>query len=450
MGERFRFWQPSRVLALGFLGVVLLGTLLLSLPGATATGRRAPLIDAFFTAVSSVCVTGLVVRDTGTYWSPFGQTVIMLLVQVGGLGIMTFSTLFALLRGKRISLPERLTIQTALGHIELAGVVRLTKLILLLTLAVETGGAFLLGLRFLADYPAPQALYLGFFHAISAFNNAGFDLFTTSMIRYNRDPLVLLTVALLIIVGGIGFTVVVDLGRLGRERLAGGIHHLSMQTKLVLALTGFLLALGTILVLLWEGGNPETLGGMSPGAKVMNAFFMATVPRTAGFNSVAVPSLRETTLFFMVMLMFVGASPGGTGGGVKTTTFGVVVMSVWATIRGRGEVDLFGRRVSHEVVGRSLAIVAISLFIVTTGILVLDVTERKPLLPVMFEVMSAFGTVGLSMGLTPELTLPGKLILSIIMFAGRLGPLTLALALAQAGPPVRPAVRFPEEKIMVG
>lgn len=450
MEGRSRFWQPSRVLALGFLGVILMGTFLLSLPGATVTGQRAPLVDAFFTAVSSVCVTGLVVHDTGTYWSPFGQAVMMLLIQVGGLGIMTLSTLFALLRGKRISLPERLAIQTALGHIEIAGVVRLTKLILLMTLLMETLGAFLLGLRFLADYPPAQALYLGFFHAVSAFNNAGFDLFTTSMIRYNQDPLVLLTIAFLIIAGGLGFTVTVDLTRLGRERLAGGIHHLSLQTKLVLGLTGFLLLLGTILILFWEGGNPETLGGMNPWAKVLNAFFMATVPRTAGFNSVPMPSLRETTLFFMIMLMFVGASPGGTGGGVKTTTFGVVAMSVWSTIRGRREVDLFGRRVSHEVVGRSLAIVAISLFIVTTGILVLDFTEQKPLLPVMFEVMSAFGTVGLSVGLTPELTTAGKLILSVIMFAGRLGPLTLALALAQTAPPARAAVRFPEERIMVG
>lgn len=450
MEERSRFWQPSRLLAFGFLGVILTGTFLLSLPGATATGRRAPLIDAFFTAVSSVCVTGLVVHDTGTYWSLFGQTVVMLLVQVGGLGIMTLSTLFALLRGKRISLPERLAIQTALGHIELAGVVRLTKLILLMTLLMETLGAFLLGLRFLADYPPMQALYLGFFHSISAFNNAGFDLFTTSMIRYNRDPLVLFTIAFLIIAGGLGFTVAVDLGRLLRERFVGGIHHLSMQTRLVLGLTTLLLALGTALILFWEGGNPETLGGMSPGAKVMNAFFMATVPRTAGFNSVPMPSLRETTLFFMILLMFVGASPGGTGGGVKTTTFGVLIMSVMSTIRGRTEVNLFGRRVSGEVVRRSLAIVVISLFLVTTGILVLDFAEQKPLLPVMFEVMSAFGTVGLSVGLTPELTPSGKLILSAIMFAGRLGPLTLALALAQAGPPVRPAVRFPEEKIMVG
>ncbi len=448
-GGRARLLQPSRLLVLGFLGVILLGTALLSLPVASATGRPAPFLDALFTAVSAVTVTGLVVRDTATAWSPFGQAVILLLIQVGGLGIMTTSTLFALLRGKRITLPERLAIQTALGHIELAGVVRLTKLILLTTLVVEGIGAVLLSLRFLGEFPAPRALWLGLFHAVSAFNNAGFDLFTTSLVRFQEDPFVLLTFALLIITGGMGFTVLADLIRLAWDRTAGRRHVLSVQTRFVLTLSGLFLLLGTVLVLLWEGDNPDTLGGLGPGAKVLNAFFMATTTRTAGFNSVPVPGLREVTLFFFLILMFVGASPGGTGGGVKTTTFGVVAMAVWATIRGRPDVVIFGRRMAREVVDRSLAIVAISLSLVTAAVLVLGVTERAPLLPLLFEAVSAFGTVGLSVGITPELSDAGRLVIALTMFVGRLGPLTLAMALAR--PEVVPQpIRYPTEKVMVG
>lgn len=449
VGGRVKVLQPSQVLVLGFAGAIMIGTGLLSLSAAAAPGTRISLIDAFFTATSAVCVTGLTVLDTRTAWSPFGQTVIMLLMQVGGLGIMTMSTLIALLRGKRITLSERLVIQSALGTIELAGVVRLTKAILLTTLALEGVGALILTFRFAADYPPLRALYLGVFHSISAFNNAGFDLFSTSVVGYNRDPFVLLTMAGLIIVGGIGFTVSMDLLRFARDRRKGRPSHLSLHTKLVLTLTAVLLTLGTTLVLLWEYNNPNTLGPLSPAAKVLNAFFMGTVPRTAGFNSVPMAGLREVTLFFLIMLMFVGASPGGTGGGVKTTTFGIVAMSVLSTIRGREEVEVFGRRLTREARERSLALIAIALFLITAIILILDVTEGAPILPVMFETVSAFGTVGLSMGLTSDLTAFGKLIIALTMFAGRVGPLTLVLALARARAAQRP-VRFPEERIMVG
>ncbi len=259
-----------------------------------------------------------------------------------------------------------------------------------------------------------------------------------------------LAIPILIILGGLGFVVLTDVFRWAQDRLRRQRHELAVQTKMVLVVTGVLLLLGTLFVLGWEHDNPETLGPLSPGGKVLAAFFQGTVPRTAGFNSVPIGSLREATLFFMMMLMFVGASPGGTGGGVKTTTFGVVALAVWSTIRGRSDVELFGRRLRRQVVDRSLAIVASALFLITTVVLILAGTERAPLLSIMFETFSAFGTVGLSMGLTPQLSPAGKLIIAATMFAGRVGPLTLAVALARIQGRADRPFRYPEERIMVG
>lgn len=445
-----RALAPEQVLVLGFAGAIAIGTVVLSLPVSHAPGKSVALVDAFFTAVSAVCVTGLVTVDTRTTWSTFGHAVILLLMQVGGLGIMTTSTLIAFLRGKRITLPERLVMQEALGQLQLAGVVRLARSILLTTLLLEAAGAAVLALRWARDYQPLQALWYGVFHSVSAFNNAGFDLFSISMIGYREDPTVSLSIPLLIILGGLGFVTLTDIHQWLRGRLRGQRHELSVQTRMVLVVSGVLILLGTLFVLVWEHDNPETLGPLTPHGKLLAAFFQGTVPRTAGFNSVPIGSLRDATLFFMIMLMFVGASPGGTGGGVKTTTFGVVALAVWSTIRGRSDVELFGRRLGRQVVDRSLAIVASALFLITTVILILAGRERAPLLPIMFEVFSAFGTVGLSTGLTPHLSLAGKLIIAATMFAGRVGPLTLAVALARIqGRGERP-FRYPEERVMVG
>lgn len=442
--------QPHQIVVLGFLGLIALGTILLSLPMAAAPGKHAGLVNALFTTTSAVCVTGLVTVDTATTWSPFGQVVILLLIQVGGLGIMTMSTLIALLRGKKISLPERLVMQEALGQLQLSGVVRLTRAVLLTTLIFELTGGLLLALRWGQDMPPLKALYFGIFHAVSAFNNAGFDLFSISMVGYQTDVLVNLVVAGLVILGGLGFVVIIDVWRFLLERKKGQHYHMSVQTKLVLAISGGLLLLSTVLILFWEWNNPNTLGPLSPGHKLLAAFFQAVVPRTAGFNSVPIAGLREVTLFFMVMLMFVGASPGGTGGGIKTTTFGIIIMTVWNSVKGRREVELFGRRMPREMTDRSLAIAAISLFWVTSVILILSVSESGPILAVIFETMSAFGTVGLSMGLTPDLTTFGRLIIVLTMFLGRVGPLTLTVVLANAHGREGPPVRHPEERIMVG
>lgn len=441
--------QPHKLLLLGFAGAILIGTALLSLPMASASGRPVPLVDAFFTATSAVCVTGLTTLDTATSWSLFGQLVILILIQVGGLGIVTMTTLIALLRGKRITLPERLVVQEALGHIQLSGVVRLVRYIILTTFLFEAVGALILFARWSQEFPPAKALYLGVFHAVSAFNNAGFDLFTTSFIGYKEDPVVILTVAGLIICGGVGFVVILDLYRLVAVRIKGGRHNLSLQTKIVLLISLLLTLTATLLIYLLEYKNPDTLGPLSPSGRILAAFFQGVVPRTAGFFSVPISSLTQATLFVMILMMFVGASPGSTGGGIKTTTFGLLILSVWSTIRGKTDVEAFGRRLRKEAADRALAITALSLFLVTMVSLALSVTEKASFLEILFEATSAFGTVGLSAGLTPHLSPVGKVVISLLMYTGRVGPVTLAAAVWYVQGRRR-LYRLPEDRIMVG
>ncbi|MCL6450491.1 MAG: TrkH family potassium uptake protein [Acetobacteraceae bacterium] len=435
--------SPAQALVLGFLAVIAAGTLLLCLPVATASRRATPVVDALFTATSATCVTGLVVRDTATYWSPFGQAVIALLIQVGGLGIMTMSTLIALVLGKRITLRERLLIQEAGGYITLSGLVRMVKHVLLFTAVLEGAGALALTLRLAFDYPFPRALALGVFHAVSAFNNAGFDLFSTSLVGFVDDFPVILIMAGLIIAGGLGFAVMSEIAAWRR-----GVR-LSLHSRLALAVTAALILGGWIAVFLLELGNPETLAPLSPQGKALASFFHAVTPRTAGFNSVPTGRLRPATQLLTVMLMFIGGSPNSTAGGIKTTTFATVVLAVWAIVRGRPGVEVFERRIPAELVSRALAVtlIAVALVVGMTGVLL--ITEGQEPLATLFEVTSAFGTVGLSTGMTPSLTTAGRLLIVATMFAGRVGPLTLALAIAhrqrRGG-----VLRHPEEKIMVG
>ncbi len=439
--------------------------MLLSLPAAWQPGQRVGVLDAFFTATSALCVTGLVVRDTASTWSPFGQVVILLLIQVGGLGVMTMSTLLAFLLGKRIFLQQRLLLQEALGSLDLGGVVRITRYIILTALTVEAAGALLLTLRFFLE-PATspgRALWLGIFHAVSAFNNAGFDLFGTrtvtrggitltesSLMPFVGDAWVNLVVTGLIILGGLGYPVLADLVLLARAGRRGRPHRLSLQTRMVLAVTGFLLVAGTLLIYLWERGNPATLGPLPEGSRWLAAWFQAVTARTAGYNTVSVAALSQASAFFLIMLMFVGASPGGTGGGVKTTALGVIALAVRSVVRGERDIALGARRVRREALDRALAVTALALFWVTAVILVLASLEDEPLLPLAFEAMSAFGTVGLSLGVTPELSDAGKLLVALTMFLGRLGPVTLAAAIARRQAAAQPLVQLPEERVMIG
>lgn len=440
----FRRLTPPQVLVLGFLALITAGAFILSLPVASREGRSLGFLDALFTATSAVCVTGLVVVDTYDQFSFFGQVVILFLIQSGGLGIMTVSTLIALLLGWRISLRGRLLIQEAMNQFTLEGMVRLVRQVIALTVAVEGTGALLLSLRFIRDFGLVKGIYYGIFHAVSGFCNAGFDLFGgfRSLTAYRDDPLVNFTMMGLIITGGLGFSVLRELVSCHR------FGKLSLHTKLVLSMTGILILLGIIVILGFEYTNYSTMGDMGFGQKLLSAAFQAVTPRTAGFNTLPIGNMRVPTLLFLIALMFIGASPASTGGGIKTSTFGVLLVAVWSVIRGREDVEIFERRIPHRAVYRALAVAMVSLTLVVLTAMVLSLTEGRQLIDVFFEATSAFGTVGLSTGITPYLSPLGRIMVIFTMFVGRVGPLTIATAIAQKQ--AASVVRFPEERILVG
>jgi len=423
--------------------VIAIGTLLLTLPVASETGQPVSVVDALFTATSATAVTGLTTVDTPTTYSLFGELVILALIQTGGLGFMTLSTLIALLLGKRITMKERLIMQEAFNQLTVAGVVRLSRYVLGFTLLTESAGGLLLAARFSRDMPVGQALYFGFFHAISAFCNAGFSLFSANLVDYRGDLLVNLVITTLIILGGLGFSVVADIySKRSWQRL-------SLHSKIVVRTTLLLLAGGTLLILALEYTNGKSLMPLPMGEKLLASYFQAVTPRTAGYNTLNIGDLRPVTLLFMIVLMFIGASPGSTGGGIKTSTFATIAAAVWSIIKGKMDIEIFGRRLPRGTVLKALAVAAVSMLLVITVTSILLVTEQAELEVVLFEVVSAFGTVGLSAGLTTKLTVIGKLLISLTMYIGRVGPLTLAFAIAQRLG--RQGIKhYPEEGVIIG
>jgi trk system potassium uptake protein len=437
-------FTPPLLLALGFAALIVLGALLLTLPAASVSGRPTGPLDALFTATSAVCVTGLVVVDTADYWSGFGQAVILVLMQLGGLGFMTSATLLLFVFGRRVTLRERLLIRAELGGESLAGLDAIVRRIVAMTLAIEAAGAAVLALRFSREYPPGDALWRGVFYAVSAFTNGSFDLSGgfRSLAPYRQDALILLPIAALIIIGGLGAATLADVAR------RDGLPRLTLDTKLILSVTGALLLVGTAAVLALEWGNPATLGGLPLGDRLLNAFFHAVVPRTAGFTSLDVPQLTQATQAVTIVLMFIGAAPGSTGGGVKVTTFAVLMAAIVSNVRGRQQVEAFRREIPLPVVVRALTVLLLGLALVVAVAIVLTITEAVTFTVALFEAVSAFATVGLSTGLTPQLSPAGKIVLMLTMFAGRLGPLTLALALAQAQRPV--TRRYASEPVKIG
>lgn len=441
---------PSQVMVLGFAGTIFLGSVLLSLPGATTAPGGLRYLDALFTATSAVCVTGLVVVDTGTALSQFGQLVVLALIQIGGLGFMTLSTTLFLLAGKRIGLKERLLIREAFNQYDLAGLIRLVRQVVKVTLACEGIGAFLLTLRFSAFLPLPTALYYGIFHSISAFCNAGFDLFGrisgpfSSLTGFAGDWFTIV-IALLIIIGGLGFPVLMDLYKsfFGKK--------LTLHSKMVLLGTLLLLAGSFILFWALENNNPATLGQQPFAAKVISSFFQVVTPRTAGYNSLPLEPMGEATIFFFVVLMFIGASPSSTGGGIKTTTFLTVMLTVWSMVTGKKDVALFERRLPTDLVLKAFTVVAISIALVTLVTFCLSVLEPDfSFITLLFEAVSAFGTVGLTRGVTPNLTSPlSKLLLIGTMFAGRVGLFTVVVATTRHWQK-NEAIRYSEERVIIG
>jgi len=433
--------SPTQTILLGFASIILVGGLLLSLPAASADGRPTSLLDAFFTATSATCVAGLVVLDTATHFSLFGQLVILLLIQVGGFGYMTSAMLLALLVGRRIGLRERLVLTESYNLTALGGIVRFTRMVILATLAIEGIGAVLLAARWIPEV-GPRGLYWGVFHAVSAFNNAGFDVMGNfqSLGRYVTDLPTNLIVATLLILGGLGFGVLVDLRH--------GLRRLTLHSKIVLSTSLGLILIGAATVLLFEFGNPGTLGPLAWPGKALAAFFQATTPRTAGFNTVAIGQMHDPTLMLLIVLMFIGASPGGTGGGIKTTTFIAPLAVILALLRGGPDPVLFKRRVPVFVIYKALTIALLAVAFVVTMSILLTLSEDVEFLPALFEVVSAFGTVGLSTGITPALSAVGKVIIMVTVYVGRVGLLTLAFGLTRRQRV--PRFHYPEEPIYVG
>ena len=434
--------SPFRIIIFGFLLVIFMGSFLLMLPVSTKTGECTPFLDALFTSTSAVCVTGLVIHDTATYWSNFGQSVIILLIQIGGLGVITVAGAFTILSGRKIGLMQRSTMQEAIAAPNVGGIVRRTGFILKTALAVELFGAVLLFPVFFREFGLLKGAWYSLFHSISAFCNAGFDLMGvkapfSSLTDYAGNPVISIVIALLIAIGGIGFLTWEDIR-------TNGLHFQKyrMQSKVILTVTGALILIPTIYFFLFEFTQAPM------GERVLLSFFQAVTPRTAGFNTADLTALSETGQFVIIILMLIGGSPGSTAGGMKTTTFAVLLANTLAVFRRREHPSFFNRRLSNEVVSQASTILIMYLVLFLTAGLVISRVENLPVLTCLFETASAIGTVGLSLGITPQLSSISHLLLIALMFFGRVGGLTLifaALSHVQGN-----SARLPQERITVG
>jgi potassium uptake TrkH family protein len=420
------FRHPSQAVVAAFAAAVAVGTLLLMLPAARTGEGSAPFITALFTATSAVCVTGLITVDTPTYWSGLGQAVILGLIQVGGFGIMTMASLLGLLIAKRMGLRTRITAAAETKSIGLGDLRRLLLGVARVTVLTEGIVAAVLTTRWLLAYDeqTERALYLGVFHAVSAFNNAGFALYSDNLIGFATDPWICLPITVAVITGGLGFPVIMEIRRQLMPR------RWSLHTKLTLSMTGLLLLLGTLLMTVGEWGNPRTLGALDPAGKILVGFFHSVMPRTAGFNSWDYADVGDGTLLVTIMLMFIGGGSAGTAGGIKVTTFVLLFFAILSEVRGDATVTAFDRRIDPRAQRQALTVALLGVAAVVGSTLLLIHLTDHPLHALLFETTSAFATVGLSTGITAALPSSAQFVLAALMFLGRLGPITLVSALA--------------------
>jgi len=441
---------PPRIFILSFALAILIGAILLRLPFAAGRGHLS-FVDALFSSASAVCVTGLAVIDIGKDLSFAGQILTLILFQIGGLGIITFSVVLFGLMGRGISFKGREIVQSTFLHTPQHDFIVIVKWVLMLTFISEAVGTILLFIRFAQDFPPATAFYHALYNAVSAFNNCGYSLFSDSLAAYRGDWIVNLTVMGLIVLGGIGFIVQHEV----IARLRGGRRRLSLHTKIVLLTTGVLILAGAVLFYLFEADH--ILKGVSGPTQFLDSLFQSITPRTAGFNTVDIGRLTNPTLLVMIILMFIGASPGSTGGGIKTTSFTLLLLMIWNRMKGRSHVNVFNRLVPREIIGRTIAIIfasGFSVVLITSVLLLFGGGEALPpeqsrhfFVEYLFETVSAFGTVGLSMGITPKLNDIQKLAIVLMMFAGRVGPLALAFSWYAAG---KKEIKYAEESVMVG
>lgn len=432
-------FNPSQLLVIIFAVGIIVGSALLMLPFSTHEPIR--WIDALFVAASAMTVTGLSPVDPGSTFTYTGQFIIAMLIQLGGLGIMSFGVLIYMMLGRKIGIKERLVMQTALNQTSIGGVINLVKYVFYFSLSIEFIAMIFLSFRWVPEYGWSKGLFFSFFHSISAFNNAGFALWPDNLMRYVGDPLVNLVLSSLFIIGGIGFTVLVDIWR------KRSFKKFSLHTKLMLVGTFAINITAMFIIFAIEYSNPATLGDLSSGSKLLASYFQAVTPRTAGFNTLDMASLEDTTLFLMIILMFIGAGSASTGGGIKLTTAIIILLATITFLRGREDISIANRSINSRFIVKALAITVASLLFVLAAVFILTLSENLTFMEIVFEVVSAFGTVGLSMSVTPKLTDIGKEVIIFIMFLGKVGPLTLLFSIAK---PQKQKIKYPNEDILTG
>jgi trk system potassium uptake protein TrkH len=442
--------NPTRVLLFGFILLILIGSFLLMLPYASKNGQSISFIDALFTATSASCVAGLVVADTYTQWSLFGQIIILLLVQIGAVGIITFTAFFTAVLGKKMSLRGMLLAQESLNTFSFDGIIKILRTVVFVLIWIELLGALLLSIAFVPEFGV-KGLYYGLFHSISAFCNSGFDLMgvrgaegLTSFMAYNNNPLVIYTICALMTLGGLGFIVWKDIYEYRKTR------SLYLHSKVVLSATLLLTLAGAILLYVFESGNPETMANLNTAGKINASIFQSITCRNAGFNTIATDGMHEISKFITIIFMFIGAAPGSTAGGIKITTFAVILYAIISQVKGRKETIIFKKKVPYSTVNKALAITGLSFIVVLAITAIILVFEKQPFLNVLFEVTSAFGTCGLTTGLIPEFSSISKFLVVFAIFLGRVGTSTFALALAIRTTKIDKNVVYPEGKISVG
>lgn len=433
--------NPPLVLSLGFAILITFGGVLLSLPFFTKSGEATDLVDSMFVAASASCVTGLTPVNTFEHWNTYGHVLLIILIQIGGLGVMSLASIIPLILGKKIGMKSRQILKEQLNVESLEGMIVLFKYVLVFTFGIEILGAILLSFRFIPLYGAGTGIWYSIFHSISAFCNAGFDILGDSMYPFRDDILVNLTLSALVIVGGLGFVVTSELFR------RRSFEKISTHSKLVLLISGVLLVLGTVMFLFLENGD-GVLQYESVKGSILESFFQSVVARTAGFYSVDLSKIKDSTALMLMGLMFVGGSPGSTAGGIKTTTLGVLFISTHAVVRGESEPVVFGRHIGIDVVRKALAIFLVSITIVLSVSFILTITESARLVDILYETVSALATVGASKGITADLSDVGKILITFCMYLGRLGPMTMAFAFGMKDK--KSLIRYPESFISIG
>lgn len=431
--------SAPQILTLIYFVIIVFGTLLLKLP--IATTRSISWVDALFSSTSAMTVTGLMVVDTGQVFTTFGEIVILLLIQMGGLGIMTFAVFIFIIIGKKIGLRERLIMQQSLNQTSMGGIIYLAKRLFFYSIITEFIGAVFLTLRWGPEIGWMKGIHAAIFHSVSAFNNAGISIWSDSLTQYAGDPIVNIVITVLFMIGGLGFTVLIEIWN------KKYFKEFSLHAKLMIIGTFIINVIAVILVFILEYSNPNTLGPMSLPDKIWAAYFQGVVPRSAGFNTIDTGGMESTTLLMTTFLMFIGAGSGSTGGGIKLTTFIVMILSVSMFLKGKAELVVFKRTIPQSVIIRSLAISFLAGGLIIIAVFILSITEQASLGELIFETTSAFGTVGMSMGITSHLSTIGRIIIILVMFIGRIGPLTLAFSFAKQD---EPPIKYPKENILTG